>query len=419
MKLFNKNNYTMKRLFFFFLYLNLLSGVCAFFLPMNSYAGSDEKQIIVVFRYDDYSIGSNSEAELKIIETFGKYDFPYTFAVIPYRGNYMIGESNNNDPPKIAPLNQEKADILLAALETGLLEVAQHGFNHQRIKNGEFSGLDFNVQLERIAKGKQLLENVLNTKVETFVPPWNAYDDNTVKALEDLGFKTLSANRGGTAKLSNSLKFLPFTCELHEFREAITDARKATETRPVIVVMFHQYDFIEDNKLKGTITYQGFDDLVGWLSSQKDIKALTLGETAKLGDISLTRYLSSKSNYYLFSLIPSFLQKYCNAPNGVYLSSETYVEEKKDILVRIVLFYLGTIIISTLIAFFAGLFVFPKLNILIPVCKYGGIGLLILLTAYAFRDLTLNIKGAIVISAVSGACIGCWTACLRVLNKLR
>jgi peptidoglycan/xylan/chitin deacetylase (PgdA/CDA1 family) len=42
------------------------------------------------------------------------------------------------------------------------------------------------IQLDRLIEGKRYLEGILGAPVTTFMPPWNRYDRNTLKALSDL-----------------------------------------------------------------------------------------------------------------------------------------------------------------------------------------------------------------------------------------
>ena len=112
---------------------------------------SAEKQIIVVFRFDDYSTPTNTNIEGKIIKAFQKHNVSCTFGVIPYYG----GQYN--------ALSQMKANILANAIKSGTIEVALHGFDHISIRKerkSEFFGLDFATQFEKIAKGNIMFLNL-------------------------------------------------------------------------------------------------------------------------------------------------------------------------------------------------------------------------------------------------------------------
>lgn len=214
-----------------------------------------EKQITVVFRFDDYSSRSSTDFEVKLIDTFKKYNIHCTFGVIPY----IVSDVHDPRPQDVVPLNQMKTTILKNAIEAGILEVALHGYSHQTIREigdgwyTEFFGLDYNSQVEKIAKGKIYLGEILGTRIVTFIPPWNSYDFNTIHAIEKLGFKSISADKYGDASESSPIKFLPATSDLLHLRDAIKSARRISSIYSIIVVLFHVYDFLEIDREMGKL----------------------------------------------------------------------------------------------------------------------------------------------------------------------
>lgn len=241
-----------------------------------------EKCIHVVFRFDDYSALSATAAELRIIEEFRKNGSTVTFSVIPF---ICEGDSHDPSPRVLVALTPEKGAILKRGVEEGVLDIALHGYSHQTIDAGqmkEFAGLDFHIQLERLARGKALLEKTIGVPVTTFVPPWNQYDPDTLRALEKTGFSTLSADMNGPMPLDAELNYLPFTCGLTRLREALLEARASSHIRPIVVVLFHQYDFKEINEKRGKITFQEFSHLLSWLKSQTDVRLLSIRQAIEM-----------------------------------------------------------------------------------------------------------------------------------------
>ena len=115
----------------------------------------EEKQVNVVFRFDDYSARSSTVMELRIIEAFRKIDSPITFGVIPF---VCAGDLLDPSPENTVPLTSMKGNILKTGVKDGILDIALHGYSHQTINNEqktEFSGLDYNSQVERLSKGKK------------------------------------------------------------------------------------------------------------------------------------------------------------------------------------------------------------------------------------------------------------------------
>ena len=76
-----------------------------------------------------------------------------------------------------------------------------HGYQHKYVnKSGgllkihqgsEFAQLPYDVQLEKIKKGKEILEKN-GIKTDIFIAPGHSFDKNTIKALKSEGFKYLS-----------------------------------------------------------------------------------------------------------------------------------------------------------------------------------------------------------------------------------
>jgi peptidoglycan/xylan/chitin deacetylase (PgdA/CDA1 family) len=197
------------------------------------------------------------------------------------------------------PLPDEKADILRKASASGTLDIALHGYSHQTTRADEmmeFSGVGYQTQLEKIAAGRKFLEEITGAPISSFVPPWNRYDKGTLRALQDHGFSTLSAGQQGDAPSDIPLKFLPATCDLLRVREAVRIARDAAVAEPVIVVLFHDYDFSEVNAARGKSNYQSLFDLLRWLRQQRDVRLLSISEATRvIGDLSINRFLFCQS----------------------------------------------------------------------------------------------------------------------------
>ena len=83
--------------------------------------------------------------------------------------------------------------------------IAQHGTHHKYTTNSsgilkinnrsEYAGHDFKYQFELIKKGKQILENN-NCWQPVFMAPSHSFDENTLRALNKLGFKSISDGYG-------------------------------------------------------------------------------------------------------------------------------------------------------------------------------------------------------------------------------
>ena len=96
--------------------------------------------------------------------------------------------------------------------------IAQHGTNHKytttshgilKINNrSEFAGHDFKYQYELIKKGKQILE-LNNCWQPVFMAPSHSFDENTIEALIQLGFKSISDGYGFFPYKEKGIDFVP------------------------------------------------------------------------------------------------------------------------------------------------------------------------------------------------------------------
>ena len=257
-----------------------------------------KKRVInIIFRYDDFSAVSRTDFELSILEICRKNHIKFTFAVIP---SIVEGDIHEPGTRKLIPLSEEKAEILKNGVDQGLIDIALHGYSHQTNNSAhfsEFAGLDYHLQLQKIIDGKNILENITNSQIKIFAPPWNSYDTNTLSALEKSGFSVLTAGRDGTMLKNTKLKIVPSTCSLRRLRSAVQDARTKTSiNQPIIVVLFHEFEIIDIDKERGIISFQEFSDLISWLSSQADIRILSIGQSTKaIKGLGAKRFLSMKN----------------------------------------------------------------------------------------------------------------------------
>jgi peptidoglycan/xylan/chitin deacetylase (PgdA/CDA1 family) len=372
----------------------------------------EEKQVNIVFRFYDYSAHSSTDMELKIIDAFRKNEASITFGVIPF---ICAGDGHDPSPMDIIPLTSKKGDILKNGLKDGTLDIALHGYSHQTIsaeQYTEFSGLDYDSQVERLAKGKELLEGMIDAPVTTFVPPWNRYDLNTLRALEELGFSILSAAIStGPGTEDSKLNFLPATCGLAQLRDAVKAARSSSDTQPVIVVLFHEYDFQEINEKRGSITFQEFCDLLNWLKSQGNIRLLSISQATKLiNDLSVNRLLLTKRAYSLHRLLPSLLWDE---------ESRTRYQEPHVLLKTILKvggFYLTIVGLGTFLSFMIGSLVFRRSAFVMNIGTFASIVLSVIILIYAFHDLQIHRKGMIVSAGVVGVSIGL-CVCFRHIRR--
>ncbi|RPH88926.1 MAG: DUF2334 domain-containing protein, partial [Calditrichaeota bacterium] len=227
--------------------------------------------IYVVLRLDDCSATSPIELERNIFDLFRRNHITLTCGVVPF-----VAAVDGHDPHEqpLLPLAEAKIRLLRQAAEDQACEIALHGFSHQtnsRFRKQEFVGLDVDEQLRRMTIGKQVLEEKLGIKINTFIPPWNRYDENTLACLERLDVAILSASCRGKCLPQYQGNYLPITCCFDQVESAIRAARMTSDPESFIIALFHFYDFIEIDRRRGVMTFPDFAHRIETLCSQKDV----------------------------------------------------------------------------------------------------------------------------------------------------
>lgn len=393
-------------------------------------AAPSSPQVTIVFRYDDYSSRSATELEEKIIEAFKQCQACCTFSIIPFvkAVNYL-----DVSPQAGIPLTPAKAEMARQAMAAGALDAAQHGYSHQRQSYGrdwytEYEGLDYDSQLDKIEKGKIFLEKILDTKITTFVPPYNSYDANTLKVLEKLNFHCLSASLRGQTVPSTSLKLLPETCNLAQLRDVIRHARKIGDYNPIICVMFHQYDFIgiddtpEAEKIHNKITINEFNKLLSWIASQNNIRIKSIRQLLQENvDLSMERFINNKYYLELVHLKPAWWPPHY----GFYLPTDTsYNIRFQNIflnmsilrlknLMYLGLFYLIILISAFFTTYLLSLVVFSLTRILDKLFKYFSLILGCSLVLYMIFATKIEYKKIEIMTGTLGVSLAVWLSCLK------
>ncbi len=249
------------------------------------------RQVLVVLRLDDVSAVSPMGLEQGILDALARYGLVATFGVIPFACDSPVREATPRPP---SPFSQEKVAMLRAAVERKTIEVALHGFSHQTWRDdnpSEFAGRLPEVQEALIGKGKKALEDWGLGPARTFIPPWNTYDQGTVRALEAHGFHAISAGWKGVAPVGTPINFVPATTSLGHLQAAVKAARGSPDLRPLVVALFHHYDFAEAAPGRGRWTLARFGRLLDWLAEQPDVRVVTVaGACEALRDLGVERF---------------------------------------------------------------------------------------------------------------------------------
>jgi peptidoglycan/xylan/chitin deacetylase (PgdA/CDA1 family) len=392
-------------------------------------AASAPPRITIVFRYDDYSSRSATDLERQIIAAFQKHGVCCTFGIIPFvKENYL-----DVQPQAGIPLTTAKAEMARNAIQAGAMDPAQHGYSHQTLQSQpggwhtSYAGLDYDSQLYKIRMGKVFLDEVLHTKLTTFIPPFNTYDTNTLRALEKLDFQCISPNLFGETT-TTTLKILPATCTLAQIRQVIHYAREVIDYHPMICVLFHQDEFvgIEDTNAKGKIAHkislQEFGDLLSWITSQNDLRVRSISQLLEENvDLSMERLRNNQYYLELFHLKPTWWPPHY----GIYLPSAIannlslshIFTNISTLCIKNILYLCSFYVLLLLIVFIAtyllSIIAFSLSGKLDKICKFLSIIIVCVLIAYLLFAQRIEYHKIRLLVGALGIFLGVWVACNR------
>ncbi|MBW2973147.1 DUF2334 domain-containing protein [Candidatus Woesearchaeota archaeon] len=161
-----------------------------------------------LIRLDDISENMDFSKFNALKNIFTKYKIRPILGVIPKDKRARILNPNKNKEKLWKELNFAKKERWT---------IAQHGYIHTtegtggtlKINNyGEFGGLPYTYQLEKIKKGKKILEKE-GFKPDIFIAPAHSFDKNTLKALKKENFRIVSDGAGFYPFKKDNLLFVP------------------------------------------------------------------------------------------------------------------------------------------------------------------------------------------------------------------
>lgn len=164
--------------------------------------------IKILLRFDDFCPTMNWEQWRKAKKLMDNAGVTALIGVIPDCKDPDL----QIDPPK------EDFWCYIQELQTHGYTIAMHGYQHvfdiqasgivTPKKHSEFAGHPYEVQYEKIKKGKEIL---LSHGIETdvFFAPAHSYDDNTLKVLAANGFKYISDGKSEKPYLRNGIICIP------------------------------------------------------------------------------------------------------------------------------------------------------------------------------------------------------------------
>jgi len=145
-----------------------------------------------IFRLDDIAPNMHWDNYLRVRDLFDANGIRPLLGVIP----------DNQDPEllKFPAAESDFWDMIRGTRQKGW-EVAQHGFQHQYVnqeagllgiaRGSEFAGLPYEEQYEKLQTGRQVLQQH-GIETDVFMAPSHSFDENTLRALQELGFSRVT-----------------------------------------------------------------------------------------------------------------------------------------------------------------------------------------------------------------------------------
>lgn len=238
-------------------------------------------KVTVVFRYDDYSARSPLWLEKTIFEEFAARNLRLTVGVIPF-----VYSNGGNVPLDIGHIN-----VLARYARSGTIEVALHGYSHRGVNQyepSEFAHVSYDRQSELMRRGKDELTRLTGVAPRTFIPPYNSYDANTLRAARKVGMLRFSAALGGPA--GSGLTLLPQTAEMREARDAVSKAKRFAFADPYVVIVVHAFDFKEISPTRGVTTVPEFRAFLEELADRSDVRVADIASAGEGKSLSASTY---------------------------------------------------------------------------------------------------------------------------------
>jgi hypothetical protein len=312
----------------------LLLALAALLVPPSCAAADTGPGVRVLLRYDDYTKTSSFVLEQQLFRGLSRMSVPVLIGAVPFPGA-PYPDISATSVGKKADLGPEKVALLRELAAKGHAEVALHGYSHRNNaaagqRNSEFAGLPLEQQRQLLTLGKTAFEAALDLPVRTFIPPFNAYDDSTVLALERTGFAILSADVR-RAQANAAIAFVPGTIYPQKMKQAIRNALREKSGNSLVVVVMHNYDFVGDEQpvpsfRKGAVKIDASTllEAVRWAKQQPGLTFVSVDDLLRAGeDLSGARVASNRSLHDSLTRVHALLPASLESPSsdGVMLTT--------------------------------------------------------------------------------------------------
>ncbi len=224
---------------------------------------------MIILRLDDFQDGRLGKTAANLTDYANEHGFPVVAAVIPDR----------------LSKGSEVHTYLLNKAKFGLVEIAQHGFDHGK---DEFLAYNQSTAEEKVLQGIEKMRALFGRTPRVFIPPYNAYSKKTLELVKNNGFLVFSGKEKEFKNYASMTIIGPATkardydendsSYLVSTSQMLQECKKSLELTNVCVVMFHPQEYMtEDRTAIDTVRYAEYIKLL------EGLKALNATPTTFLG----------------------------------------------------------------------------------------------------------------------------------------
>jgi peptidoglycan/xylan/chitin deacetylase (PgdA/CDA1 family) len=280
-------------LFFIFIVIPTFS------LPLPSYYGCS----CVVFRIDDIQDYWIQQAQIAVMDLFISKNLTLSVGLI-------IDDIGNDT------ILTEKIE---EGLDRNLFELALHGWDHE-----DFTTFDLQQQKDLLKKANEKNQILFGNKSQVFTPPYGKFNNNTLKAMNDLDIKILSSslqtendfNEGkdifnlkvkmiNSSSVGDGIYHLPSTVSFYDYKgenrtkESLQDILNKVDDSiskyGYSVITFHPQDFAkldEEGEFFDIVDIEQIEDLSLLIDTLK-LKNISISSFSDIVDLKSSNELEN------------------------------------------------------------------------------------------------------------------------------
>jgi len=238
----------------------------------------------LVIRYDDFAAAYSPQcaARLQIEQMLAREmaarSWPWLCAITPLQSVH----THNADEAGRVPLKNDpdRMALLREVVDDGCFEPAVHGLTHHTWKQlprfgTEFAGLPQDKQYHILREAKDQVEQLVGRATPVFVPPWNSFDQATVRAARQAGFEMISAGLLEPVANPTDIAMVPATIEAVHLQQML-DAEQTIPPGSVMVLLVHAPDFRIADPHAGYLDLHEFVPLIDRAIQKLDLEVVPI-----------------------------------------------------------------------------------------------------------------------------------------------